>query len=119
VLVLLDGEARMTTAADVLAVFPGTRLVTCLACGGTRWRRVTDREVCVVCHPAPGQSTPRWLPARRHRSGTPARYVAGPWQQCQRCGGQTFVHRDGDDDQCAECGAGPTKPFELSSEAKP
>src|SRR5262245_21734450 len=37
-----------------LAVFPGARVVACSTCGGTRWQRAGDREVCVVCHPAPG-----------------------------------------------------------------
>jgi hypothetical protein len=35
------------------AVFPGARVVACLTCGGTRWRRAGDGEVCVTCHPDP------------------------------------------------------------------
>jgi hypothetical protein len=38
---------------DAEAVFPGARVVACLICGNTRWRQAGDREVCVVCHPAP------------------------------------------------------------------
>jgi hypothetical protein len=38
------------------AVFPGARVVACSTCGGTRWRRSGNREVCVVCHPAPGST---------------------------------------------------------------
>ena len=31
-----------------MAVFPGARVVACSTCGGTRWRRAGDREVCAV-----------------------------------------------------------------------
>ena len=41
---------------DAEAVFPGARIVACLTCGSTRWRQAGDREVCVVCHPAPGSA---------------------------------------------------------------
>jgi hypothetical protein len=37
-------------------VFPGARVVACSTCGGTRWRQAGDRDVCVVCHPAPGRT---------------------------------------------------------------
>jgi hypothetical protein len=50
-LALLDIETAM-------AVFRGTRVVACSTCGGTRWRQAGDREVCVVCHPAPGSASP-------------------------------------------------------------
>jgi len=41
-----------------LAVFPGARVVACPICGSTRWRQAGDREVCVVCRPAPGSASP-------------------------------------------------------------
>jgi hypothetical protein len=50
-LALLDNETA-------LAVFPGARVVACSICGSTHWRQVGDREVCVVCHPAPGRTSP-------------------------------------------------------------
>src|SRR5215468_7051429 len=37
-------------------VFPGARVVACSTCGITRWRQAGDREVCLVCHPAPGST---------------------------------------------------------------
>jgi len=47
-------------------VFPGARVLACPICGGTRWRQAGDREVCVVCHPAPGStSAPRTESPRR------------------------------------------------------
>jgi hypothetical protein len=59
-LALLDAETA-------LAVFPGARVVACSICGSTRWRPVGDREVCVVCRPAPGRtsSSPRTESPRR------------------------------------------------------
>jgi hypothetical protein len=50
-LALLDTETA-------LAVFPGARVVACSICGSIRWRQVGDREVCVVCRPAPGHTSP-------------------------------------------------------------
>src|SRR5262249_18530764 len=38
---------------NAMAVFPGVRVVACSTCGGIRWQRAGDREVCVVCHPGP------------------------------------------------------------------
>src|SRR5262249_31078905 len=59
VLTLLDTETTM-------AVFPGARVVACPICGSTRWRQAGDREVCVVCHPAPGStSAPKTESPRR------------------------------------------------------
>jgi hypothetical protein len=46
ILAFLDAEA-------VATVFPGARIVPCPSCGGLRWRRAGDGEVCVRCHPAP------------------------------------------------------------------
>ena len=40
------------------AVFPEARVVACPTCGSTRWRQIGDRPVCVVCHPAPGRTSP-------------------------------------------------------------
>jgi hypothetical protein len=51
------------------AMFPGARVVACPTCRSTRWRQVGNREVCVVCHPAPDSaSPPRTESSRRRRT---------------------------------------------------
>jgi hypothetical protein len=52
------------------AVFPEARVVACPTCGSTRWRQIGDREVCVVCRPAPGSASPptRTESSRRRRT---------------------------------------------------
>jgi hypothetical protein len=52
------------------AVFPGTRVIACSICGSTRWRQAGDREVCVVCYPAPGRASPPTESLRRRRTAT-------------------------------------------------
>ena len=63
VLTLLDTETAM-------AVFPGVSAVACPICGSTQWRQAGDREVCVVCRPAPASASPstRTASARRRRT---------------------------------------------------
>ena len=52
------------------AAFPGARVIACSICGSTRWRQAGDREVCVVCRPAPGSASPstRTASSRRRRT---------------------------------------------------
>ena len=49
-------KSDLLALVDAEAVFPGARIVACSTCGSTRWRQAGDREVCVVCHPAPGST---------------------------------------------------------------
>jgi hypothetical protein len=49
-------QHELLALVDAEVVFPGLSVVPCPTCGGTQWRKAGDREVCVVCHPAPGST---------------------------------------------------------------